>query len=244
MSGVDVACLHVDQIAHQLVRRLHTLLEEGDNDSVELFLQHGVSAEQLLVQEVAQNADKLVVDQRDTLQTGILQSPDLVLDNQLESSSTNEQCRRGTRRVVEDCSNVDILHHIEGIHCLDTVRVKFMVYEADTGTTRQFNAGQLLVVSFQDRAVFIAEFCDDVEDNVGAVAQHRVTKLRQLRAVLLKRGGNSGFDVRQGLFNVHHKNLAKVSQSVRSALYRKENLLTKFNFLAKYGVPQYEALLR
>lgn len=57
VSGVNVACLHVDQIAHQLVRRLHALLEEGDDDCVELFLQHGVSAEELLVQEIAQNAD-------------------------------------------------------------------------------------------------------------------------------------------------------------------------------------------
>lgn len=172
VTGIDVGCLHTDQILYQLVRRFHALLEEGDDDGVEFLLQHGVSTEQLLIQKLTQDPDKLVIDQRDTLQARVFHSLDLLLDNQLERSGTDEQSRRGTRGVVEDRADVDVLHNIEGIHSLDPVGVELVEYKADTSTARKLNAGQLCALSFQDCAVFVAELCDDVQDNIGAVAEH------------------------------------------------------------------------
>ena len=54
VASVHVASFHVDQVLDQLVGGLHGLLEEGDHHSVELLLQHGVAAEQLLGQELTQ----------------------------------------------------------------------------------------------------------------------------------------------------------------------------------------------
>lgn len=45
VSSVDVAGLHRDQIVNELVRRLHTLLEKADDNSMELLLEHGISSE-------------------------------------------------------------------------------------------------------------------------------------------------------------------------------------------------------
>lgn len=177
MASVDVARFHGDQVLDKLVRRLHASLEERDDNGMELLLEHGVSAEQLLVQELSQNANQLVIHQRDTLQAGVFQPFDLLLDDQLKRSGSDEQRRRRTRRVVENGSDVDILHLVEWIHGLDTVRVELVEHKADTSTTRQFNAGQLLVVSFQHRTVFIAELGNNVQNNVRAVAKHRITEL-------------------------------------------------------------------
>lgn len=237
VTGVNVGCLHANQVPHQLVSRIHALLEEGDDNGVEFLLQHGVSAEQLFVQKLTEDPDKLVIDQRDTLQAWVFHSPDLMLDDQLECGGTDEQGRRGTGRVVKDRTNVDILHDIEGIHSLDPVRVELVEYKANTSTARKLNARQLRALSFQDCAVFIAEFCDDVQDNIRAVAKHRVTELRKLRAILLQGRRNAGFDVGQGLFDVHHENLYPVSKSATRAA-KGYLIRTKFNFLARYGVPQ------
>lgn len=83
-----------------------------------------------------------------------------------------------------------------------------MEHEADTGTTRKLHARQFLVVSLQNRAILVAEFRNDVKDDISAVSEHRVAKLGELGRVLLERGGNSGFDIGQGLLDVHHKDLA------------------------------------
>jgi hypothetical protein len=63
VASVDVGGFHVDEIPDELVRWVHALLEEGDNNSVELLLEHGIAAEELLVQELAEDADKFVIDQ-------------------------------------------------------------------------------------------------------------------------------------------------------------------------------------
>lgn len=97
MSSVDVGGLHGDQVLHQLVGRLHALLEECDHDSVEFLLEHRVPTEELLAQQLGENAHQFVVDQRDTLGAGFLQSLDLLLDNQFEGGSSDEEGGRRTR---------------------------------------------------------------------------------------------------------------------------------------------------
>lgn len=177
MAGVDVGGLHTDQILNQLVGGVHALLEEGNNHGVELLLQHWVATEQLLAEKLTQDAHQLIIDQRDTLCAGVLQALDLLLHDQLERSGSNEQGRGRSRGVIENGPDVDIFDNVERIHGLDTVGVELVEYKADTSTTRQLNAGQFLVVSLQYRAVFVAELRDDVKDDVGAVAQHRIAKL-------------------------------------------------------------------
>lgn len=209
MASVDVGGLHGDQILHQLASGVHTLLEEGNDNGVELFLQLGVAAEQLLVQQLAEDADQLIVNQRDTLVAGVFQALDLLLDDQLESSGSNEKGRGRTGGVVENSANINVLDLVEGIHGLDTVGVELVEHETDTSTTRQLNAGQLLVITLQNRAVLVAELGDDVENNVGAVAEHGIAELRQLRSVLLKGGGNAALNIGESLLDVHHEDLHK-----------------------------------
>jgi len=50
VSSVDVARLHSYQVFDQLVGGIHNLLEEGNDHSMELFLQLRVSSEELLAQ--------------------------------------------------------------------------------------------------------------------------------------------------------------------------------------------------
>lgn len=211
VASVDVAGFHSDQILNELVRRLHAFLEESDDHVMELLLEHGVSPEQLLVQKLTQNSNQFIIHQRDTLQAGFFQPLDLLLDDQFEGGSSNEKRRRGTRRVVENGSDIDILHMVEGIHGLDTVRVELVEHKADTSTTRQFNAGQLLVVSFQHCTVFIAELGDNVQNNICAIPKHGITQPCKLRRVFLKGRGDSGLDIRQGLLDVHHKDLDRLA---------------------------------
>lgn len=62
-----------------------------------------------------------------------------------------------------------------------------MENEANTRTARKLNGRKLLVVTIQDGSILITEFCDNVENDVGAISKHRITKLVQLGAVLLQR---------------------------------------------------------
>ena len=171
MAGIDVASLHSNQVPDKLVRWVHALFKEGDNNGMEFLLQQRISSEQLFVQELTQNTDQLVIDQGRALQTGLLQSSNLLFDDQLKRCGSNEQRRRRSGGVVEYCPNVNILVLIEGIHSLDTVRIQFMKDEADTSSSGQFHVGELLVVTLQYCTEFIAEFCDDIQNNVSSASE-------------------------------------------------------------------------
>lgn len=147
------------------------------------------------------------MDQTGALQTGIFQSLNLLLDDELESSGTDEQGRRRSRRVVQDSPDVRVLNVLERIHSLNAVGVQFVEHEADTSTTRQLSARELLVVTLQDRAVFVAELGDDVEDDVRTVAQEGVAQLRQFGLVLREGALDTGLDFGKRILNVHHKDL-------------------------------------
>ena len=49
MRRVDVAGLHGDHITNELVRRVHSVLEEVHYDGIEPILQRGISPERLLL---------------------------------------------------------------------------------------------------------------------------------------------------------------------------------------------------
>ena len=209
VTGINVAGLHSNKILDKLIRRLHGLLEERNHHLMEFLLQLRIPPEGLLVQQLAQNAHKFVIDQRSTFQAGILESLDLLLHNQFKSSGADEECWRGTGRVVKNGANVNVLDLIEGVESLDTVRVEFVEHKADTSTTGELNAGNLLVVSIQDGAIFVAEFRYNVENNVCAISEHAVTELVQFGGVFLQGCGDASLDIGKGLFDVHHKDLSR-----------------------------------
>lgn len=62
MASIDIAGLHGDQILHQLIRRLHSLLEKANYNAMEFLLERWVSSEHLLCKELRENADELIVD--------------------------------------------------------------------------------------------------------------------------------------------------------------------------------------
>ena len=90
MAGVNVGSLHGNQVLDQLAGRIHALLEESNYNSVELLLQLRVPAEQLLVQELTEDAYQLIVHQSNTLVAGFFQALDLLLDDQLKGSGSDE----------------------------------------------------------------------------------------------------------------------------------------------------------
>ena len=144
VGGVHVACLHVHHVGDELVRGCHSALEVCDHNGVELVLQSGVSLEGLdLEQELSKNDHELVVHEAAALETWLLKSLDLLLDNDFESCRPDEKGRCGTLsesrksanehgrylvivthgRVVEDCANVTVLDLIEGVDALDSIAV-------------------------------------------------------------------------------------------------------------------------
>ena len=207
MSRVDIARLHRHQILDQLVGRIERLLEEHDDDVVEFLFELRVPTEELFVQQLSEDAHQLVVDERDALQAGILEPLDLMLDDQLKGGGADKQGRRGAGRIVQDGPDVDVLDVVERIDGLDAVRIQLVEDEADASAARQLDARELLVVAFQRRPPLVAELGDDVEDDVGAVPQHRVAQLAQFGGVLLKRRRDASLDVGQGLLDVHHEDL-------------------------------------
>lgn len=132
MASVDIARLHGDQISHELVRRVHGLLEEGDYGKMELLLQLGISAEELFVEELGQDSDEFVIDERDAFKAGFLEPFDLLFHNELKCSGAHKERGRGAGRVVEYSPNVDIFHLIEGIDSLDTVGVQLVENKTDS----------------------------------------------------------------------------------------------------------------
>lgn len=94
VASVDVHALHADQIRYELVGGVKALTEKVDNNLVETILQLRETLEELLGQELGQNADQLVKDQVDTAQTGVFQTLDLLLDDYFEGSGANKQGRR------------------------------------------------------------------------------------------------------------------------------------------------------
>jgi hypothetical protein len=102
-------------IANQFVRRCHRFPEEIDDDCVESLSQGGVSFKCLLFglgselsakirgirtynfyEELVEYSDKLIIDKLTAFETRLFQSFDLLFDNNLESSCTDEQRRRRT----------------------------------------------------------------------------------------------------------------------------------------------------
>ena len=45
MRGVDIACLHCNHVRDKLVSRIHTALEEVDDDDVKSVLELGIAFE-------------------------------------------------------------------------------------------------------------------------------------------------------------------------------------------------------
>ena len=136
MTSIDIASFHGNQVTDKFVGGIHAFSEKGDDNGVKLLLQQRVPAEQLLVQELAQDANQFVVDERGALETGFFQPPDLLLDDQFKGRGSNEERRGRSGGVVEDGPNVDVLVLIKGIHRLDTVIIQFVEDEADTSASR------------------------------------------------------------------------------------------------------------
>lgn len=105
VTSVDVARFHADDICHKLVGWVELLAEKVNDNLVEAVLQLRESLEELLRQELGQDANQLIKDNVDTTQTGVFQALDLLLDNNLESSSTDKECRRRTLHLVRQKIN-------------------------------------------------------------------------------------------------------------------------------------------
>jgi hypothetical protein len=131
----------------------------------------------------------------------------LLFDDQLKGSGAHKECGRGSGRVVEDRSDINVLDLIEWVNGLDSIRVKLVEDEADPSTTREFDAGQLLIAALQDRSIFVAEFRDDIEYYVSAVAEKRIAEAVEFCLVFLKRRLDASLDIGQSLLDVHHEDL-------------------------------------
>lgn len=101
MASVDVAGLHADNICHKLVGWVKLLAEKVDDNLVETVLQLRESLEELLRQELSQDANQLIKDNVDTAQTGVFQALDLLLNDDLESSSADKKRWRRTLHLVQ-----------------------------------------------------------------------------------------------------------------------------------------------
>ena len=217
MAGVDVARLHGHEILDKLIRRLHRLLEEGNDDLVNLFLERGIAAVQRLAEKLGQDANQLVIDQGCALEARLFQPLDLLLDDELERGRADKEGRRRARRVVEDGADIHVLDLVKGIHRLDAVGIQLVEDEADSGTTRQLRARKLRVVAIQHRAPLVSELGDDVEHNVGAVAEQGRAQRLELLRILLQRARDAGLDVGQGLLDVHHQDEVELSGQIGRA---------------------------
>ena len=62
MTGVDVNCLHGNEIADEFVRRVECFAEEGDDDGVEAVFELWVTTEELFGEELAEDANQFVID--------------------------------------------------------------------------------------------------------------------------------------------------------------------------------------
>ena len=89
VPGVDVAGFHGNKVFDEFVGGIHGFFEEGDYHGVELLLQLRVASEERFVEELAEDADKFVIDKTDAFQAWFFQSLDLLLDNNFKRSSAN-----------------------------------------------------------------------------------------------------------------------------------------------------------
>ena len=162
---------------------------------MELLLERWVSPEERLIEKLSKNAHQLVVHQRDTLETGIFESLDLLLDNHLERRGPHEQCRRGSRGIVEDSPDIDVLNLVKRIHRFDPIRVELMEHKADARSSGKLHTRQFLIIPVEHGPPLVTEFRDKVEDDRRTVAEHRVAERIELGSVFLEGCRYPRFDV-------------------------------------------------
>lgn len=163
----------------------------------------------LFLEKLCQYPDELVINQACALQTRILQSLDLLLDNKLERGSADKERRGRAGRVVQDGSNVGILDIIERVHRFDSVGIQLVEHKTDTRTSGKLCTGKFLVVTLQNCTVLVAELGDGVENDVSAVSKQRFAQLGKLGLVFGQRYLDTGLDLWERVFDVHHENLAR-----------------------------------
>ena len=140
-----------------------------------------------LLEDLCQDTNELVIDQLATFQRWILQSPDLLLDNDLERLCTDKQRRRRTGRVVENGADVTVLDLVERIDGLDAVVEQLMEHKADTCTTRQLVQREVARVTIDRCPELRAELRNHGQHDVGrAVVAQGTTQRLQFRVVLLQ----------------------------------------------------------
>lgn len=71
------------------------------------------------------------------------------------------------RRVVQDCSNVQIFHILQWIHGFDGRSVNFMKHKAYSGATTKFQCGDVRRVSLQIWSEIVAEIGNHRQYEIG-----------------------------------------------------------------------------
>ena len=129
---VDIAGLHCDHIRNELRCRSHRGLEEIDNNTVKALTQRRIPTERLLSthearfrgwriyynqrthyfrEELAKNADKLIIDELAAFKRRLIKSLDLLLYNDFKRSCPNEEGRcRALVSISARDENVQAFH--------------------------------------------------------------------------------------------------------------------------------------
>jgi len=114
---INIASLHRDHIGHKFRCWRHRVLEEIDDDAVEALAQRWIPTECLLMsykdtfrgqkihygqrtydlrEELAKNADKLIIDELAAFKPRLFESLDLLLHNDFKGSGPDEEGRSRT----------------------------------------------------------------------------------------------------------------------------------------------------
>ena len=171
------------------------------------------------------DANQLVVYELAALQCRILETLNLLLDDDLEGCGTNEQRRCGTLplqfsdgfrewltcaygRVVQDRSDIAILDLVERVDSLYTLAEKLMEDKADTSASGQLVQGEIVRVTVDRRPEVRAEVGDDRQDNARrALVSNSTAEGDELSIELLLLLCDARFDVWQSGANVVHEDL-------------------------------------
>ena len=177
-------------------------------------------------------------------------------DNSTDQSSTHGRALRRTySRVVQQRPDITVLVLIKRIDTPDTIIEQLMEDETDTRSTGQLVDREVLRVSVDHCAELGAKLGNGREDDASRVSlPHGSSKRLELCRVFGELRADPSLDVRQGRSDVVHQDLNNNridprSQPLGILLHSSSitmspsTILTTFNFRAKYGVPQYCALL-
>eukprot|EP00126_Sphaerothecum_destruens_P012303 Sdes_comp21093_c0_seq1m19776 len=218
MAGVDVGELHFDEGLNHGGRFGDPAFEQHHCRIDDLIAQL-VEARELLTLALVHNAGELFVDQLAASQTGILQSLDLLLDQNLKRHLGHKQRRPRPRGVPDRSADIVDLKPLQRIHHVQSAAKSLVEDVADARAPRQLCGGELLCGPVHDLAELGREFRQHLQQQSPLVdlIQQRVSQRGERVRGLRDQRVDPRLQIRQAVADVVHQMLAQRFAEMRSS---------------------------